>query len=164
MIWVPKSFTMLTCKLILHTPLGQLVDAKPVTPTVSSMVANCRPTILVVEDDDAVRSFVKIVLEQAHYAVLSAANANQASTIYRDNHDVIDLVLSDVVMPGRSGAELATELRALDSEVPIVFMSGFPGGTTAHPVQLPSGSDVLAKPFTIDQLLKQVRRRLASSE
>ncbi len=115
-----------------------------------------RGTVLVVEDEDAVREFVRLVLEQAGYAVLPTANAEQALDVYRADPYRIDLVLTDVVMPARSGPELAADLARIRPNVRVVFMSGYTGGINTHPAELPSGTPFLEKPFSLDRLLHVV--------
>ena len=123
--------------------------------------AGLRGTILVVEDDDGVRQFVRLGLEHAGYAVLSAANVTQALDLYRTHADKIDLVLTDVVMPQQSGPELAAELREIRPDVRVVFMSGFTGGIAMCPVDLPLGTPLLEKPFSLDRLLEVVASAVA---
>ena len=69
-------------------------------------------------------------------------------------------MLSDVRMPGRTGVELAADLHARTPNVPIVFMSGFTGGTATQPLTLPAGAVVLEKPFSLDALLSVVKQAI----
>jgi PAS domain S-box-containing protein len=116
-----------------------------------------RPAVLLVDDEEAVREFIRIVLTQGGYSVFSVADARQALELFRTEPERFSLVLSDVRMPGRSGIELAADLRAITPEVPIVFMSGFTGSTVGPAPALPPGALVLEKPFTLDTLLKTVK-------
>jgi DNA-binding response OmpR family regulator len=118
------------------------------------------PAVLLVEDEDGVREFVRVVLVQAGYAVTSVSEPRRALELFRADPAGFDLVLSDILMPGRSGPELAADLRALAPAVRILFMSGYPGGSATHPVRLPDGAEVLDKPFSLDGLLAAVARAL----
>jgi CheY-like chemotaxis protein len=140
---------------------GYLGPLHPARPAAAPPVKT-RGTILVVEDEDAVREFVRLVLEQAGYSVIPAANPDRALELYRANPDRIDLVLTDVVMPARSGPELAAELVRLRAGVRVVFMSGYTGGINTHPAELPPGTPFLEKPFSLDRLLHVVAEAVQS--
>lgn len=119
------------------------------------------PVVLLVDDEAAVRDFVRIVLTHAGYTVVSAADARQALELFEANPDRFSLVLSDIRMPTRSGVELAADLHAVNPEVPVVFMSGFVGGNNGNqPITLPPDAVVLEKPFTLDGLLKAVKHAI----
>ena len=113
-------------------------------------------TVLLAEDEDGVRAFVRQVLEQAGYAVLPAADADEAERTFRTDPDRVGLLLTDVLMPGRTGPELAAALRAVRPGLRVLFMSGFPGGPGLAPDPLPPGAGLLDKPFSIDRLLHAV--------
>jgi two-component system, cell cycle sensor histidine kinase and response regulator CckA len=117
-------------------------------------------TVLLVEDADALRDLTRRILVEAGYAVLEARNGVQAVRIVA-RQGPIDLLVSDIVMPGMSGRDLALRLREKDPALPIVFMSGYTddallGGdfTTTR---------LLPKPFDAEQLLRAVREELDSS-
>ena len=119
-----------------------------------------RPGVLIVDDEAAVRDFVRIVLTHAGYSVHSVADAKQALEVFQAEPERFGLVLSDVRMPGRTGVELAADLQARTPNIPIVFMSGFTGGTTHQPITLPAGAVVLEKPFSLDALLHVVKKAI----
>ena len=117
-------------------------------------------TVLLVEDADALRDLTRRILVEAGYAVLEARNGVQAVRIVA-RQGPVDLLVTDIVMPGMSGHDLALRLREKDPEIPIVFMSGYTddallGGdfTTTR---------LLAKPFDAEQLLRAVRDELDRS-
>lgn len=122
-----------------------------------------RRAVLVAEDDDAVREFVRIVLEQSGYRVTAAANGRAAGDLFEADPAAFDLLLTDVVMPHATGVELAARARAVRPALPVLFMSAFPGtpGLAAYP--LPPGDPLLEKPFTIAELLAHVRAALAGA-
>ena len=117
-------------------------------------------TILLVEDEDFVRNVTREVLELSGYRVLEAIDANDGLELYRQNSQIIDLLLTDVVMPGRNGREFANQLLALRPDLKIIFMSGY----TDNAVVRESFSDLqlnyLQKPFTLDALTEKVQQVL----
>ncbi|HEY3216254.1 MAG TPA: response regulator [Candidatus Eisenbacteria bacterium] len=121
-----------------------------------------RETVLVAEDEEAVRALVREILEGAGYTVLEAPDGPHALAIAEEHRDPIHLLLTDVVMPGMNGRELARQLRARRPELIILCMSGYTGDTAADP-GMESGSGFLQKPFTPDRLLTTVRNALRSS-
>lgn len=128
----------------------------PAVPTAS----NDRRTVLLVEDEEAIREFVRVVLEQAGYQVIPAIDGEHALNLFRSQPNDIDLVLTDVVMPRRTGPELAAELKRMKPQVRVLFMSGYPGGTASNPVQMPREAKLLEKPFSLDRLLRAVSEAL----
>ncbi|MBK7974611.1 MAG: response regulator [Deltaproteobacteria bacterium] len=117
-------------------------------------------SVLVVEDEPMVRSFVCEVLTTAGYQVAPVASADDALARCRDATASVDLVLTDVVMPGVNGAELARRARTLRPGLKVVFMSGFPDESRSDLGEL--GGVLLRKPFTSEALLKTLRASLDS--
>ena len=114
-----------------------------------------RRSILVAEDDDVVREFVRIVFEQTGFAVTTAPNGRDAGDLFASDPSAFDLVPTDIVMPFATGVELAARVHALRPELPVLFMSAFPGpGLTPEP--LPPDTPLLEKPFTVAFLLELV--------
>ncbi len=109
-------------------------------------------TILVVEDEPALRQVAKRILERQGYTVLTAAQPSEAVELSAAQHAAIDLMITDVVMPGASGPQLAAELQSARGELPVLYTSGYVPDAGA----LPAGADFLPKPFTGDQLLAAV--------
>lgn len=112
--------------------------------------------MLLAEDDDAVRGFVQAALEQSGFTVVAAPDGRAAGDLFAAEPDRYDLVLTDVVMPHAIGPELAARVRRLRPGVPVLFMSGFPGGFGIAPDALSPGERLLAKPFSITTLLATV--------
>jgi CheY-like chemotaxis protein len=117
-------------------------------------------TILVVEDDDGVRALVATSLKRAGYTVLSAASGRDALPIIERQPGPIHLLLTDIVMPAMSGQELAEHAQASRPDVRVLFMSGYTANAVAHHGVLDEGANYLAKPFSLDELLSQVRALL----
>jgi two-component system cell cycle sensor histidine kinase/response regulator CckA len=116
-------------------------------------------TILVVEDDEAVRKTTTAILESAGYHVLTAGSALMAIELARMRDTTIDLVLTDVVMPMMSGAEMLPLLRAFRPGLKAIFMSGYAGEHIAAR-GLNVGDVLLEKPFSKNDLLQQIRRTI----
>jgi two-component system, cell cycle sensor histidine kinase and response regulator CckA len=116
-------------------------------------------TILLVEDDEAVRLTTTAILEGAGYHVLTAGSALVAIELARMRDTRIDLVLTDVVMPMMSGAEMLPLLRAFRPGLKAIFMSGYAGEHIAAR-GLNVGDVLLEKPFSKNDLLQQIRKML----
>jgi DNA-binding response OmpR family regulator len=118
--------------------------------------------ILLVDDDPDVRSLTRTFLEHEGYSVFSSGDAERAVQIFR-NVPQIDLLVTDVYMPGGSGVDLARGLKAIRNELPVLLMSG--GVLEGQEVGLQGeGWSFLAKPFRLTELLATVHRILAPIE
>jgi two-component system cell cycle sensor histidine kinase/response regulator CckA len=117
-------------------------------------------TILLVEDDEAVRALTKMLLERAGYLVHDAANPVQAMAMFERNEGRFDLLVTDVIMPGSSGPVLYERLVAKKSDLRVLFMSGYTGDTIEHQGQMNPSAPFLQKPFTREALRRRVRTAL----
>lgn len=117
------------------------------------------PVVLVVDDDELVRDLVLVLLRQAGFVALPAADAAEAvacAAVYD-----VDLLLTDDALPDERGSALAAKLVARKPGLPVLFMSGRPECLVTREGLLGAGEvDVLAKPFTPDELLRRVRLAL----
>ena len=114
-------------------------------------------TILLVEDDPLLRQLTTELLTSAGYTVLEAADANAALAIVENRSAPIHLVLTDVIMPGMSAAELIAQLRSMRPSLAVVFMSGYAGDLVARAGVAEPENLVIQKPFTRKGLLTKVR-------
>jgi signal transduction histidine kinase/CheY-like chemotaxis protein len=114
-----------------------------------------RPTILVVEDDEQVRRAIVRILKRAGYRVVQADGADPALREVR-GEGPIDLLLTDIVLPGPAGTQLAADARRLRPHVPVLYVSGFTGDTGLGAQQLDDQSAFLEKPFSPTELLAVV--------
>jgi len=114
-------------------------------------------TLLVVEDDDAVREAVSAMLESSGYNVLSVREGEEALRICAELPEEIDLLLTDVVMPGMNGPELATRIAEFSPGVLVVFMSGYTGNAIHHQGILDLDTAYIQKPFTPVILTRLIR-------
>jgi PAS domain S-box-containing protein len=118
-------------------------------------------TILVVEDELSVRGLAARVLERQGYVLLEASNGNEALRLIQEHAgEKIDLLLTDVVMPGMSGSELADRLKSSHTEMRVLYMSGYTGNSIVHHGILEPGIDFLQKPFSPETLARKVREVL----
>jgi two-component system cell cycle sensor histidine kinase/response regulator CckA len=127
--------------------------SRPVAPPLASR--HGRETILLIEDDDAVREIASRVLKRAGYTVVEARYGSEALELAGDG-ETLDLVLSDVVMPGLSGPEVVARVQLRRPGLPALFMSGY-APESEGPL---GGAELVRKPFTVEQLLGAVRSAL----
>jgi CheY-like chemotaxis protein len=147
-----------TCFLIsLPRTMG---DAEPTLPLRSVAGSGGHETLLLVEDDEALRSVTREILEAAGYRVLAASRPDDAARVSLEHGERIDLLLSDVVMPSRSGPELAAELLSRRPELRVLYTSGYTSDAAALQGLAESGARPLQKPFTSAELLREVRAAL----
>lgn len=112
--------------------------------------APAQKTILVVEDEELVRTIICETLSEHGYRVLEAESPAHALSVIQSNNVPIHLLLTDVVMPGMNGKDLADKIRAIDPAITVLYISGY------TELDLVAGSDFLKKPFTPDELLRKL--------
>jgi CheY-like chemotaxis protein len=117
-------------------------------------------SVLVVEDDPSVREAVQQMLELHGYRVVAAEDPDAAEVLTMASSEAFDLLLTDVVMPIRSGKELADRLRVLNPRLKVVFMSGYTDHEVVHRGVLDEGVMFIEKPFSADMLARVIRRTL----
>jgi PAS domain S-box-containing protein len=120
-------------------------------------------TILVVEDNEEVRSYVSEVLRELNYRVLTASDGRRALELLERQNVHIDLMLTDVVMPGMTGGELAQRAKALRSTISILHMTGYSRDELMKEGRLSEGIELLQKPISQSQLAVRVHDMLAGS-
>jgi two-component system, cell cycle sensor histidine kinase and response regulator CckA len=125
---------------------------------------NGKEMILVVEDQENVRGLALETLTSYGYSVLAAANGQEALEVSKKHKGRIDLLLTDVVMPGMDGKELAGKLRALRPEIKVVYASGYGEEVISHRGVLESGVEYLQKPFGPSALAAKVREVLGQEK
>ena len=131
---------------------------KSTVPTLNARLGEVH--LLIVDDDPGTLASLSRAFRLAGYEATVCESATRALDLLRN--DRFDLLLSDVVMPGMTGPELAAALRERHPTLPVLFMSGFPGVPNPAPNPLPPGATLLDKPFSIDRLLHAVAAAVGS--
>jgi signal transduction histidine kinase len=143
-----------------YLPATDSVPELTETPDLTTVVPATGETVLVVEDEDAVRNACRRILERAGFNVLEASNGTQVLADF--SHDQVDLLLTDVIMPGGvTGKELAEQLQQQRPDLRVLFMSGYNADAIATRGVLDPGVTVVEKPFTSSDLLGKVRELLS---
>jgi two-component system cell cycle sensor histidine kinase/response regulator CckA len=133
------------------------VNVLALKPTVASRGSE---TVLLVEDEPALRQLAARVLTSCGYTVLHAGHPRDALTLMAQHTGHIQLLLTDIVMPEMGGRALATHVRAAHPETHVLYMSGYSGGAFVHDGVLETGTSFLQKPFTPSTLAQKVREVL----
>ena len=146
--------------------LPRIEEAAEITAALSmpSPSVSGSETVILVEDDDTVRRLVRQVLSCHGYTVMECRSPEEALGMSSNYSGHIHLMVTDVVMPGGSGPELAQRITAQRPETQVLFMSGYTDDAIVHHGVLDAGVAFLAKPFTPDELLRKVRKVLGTSQ
>jgi two-component system cell cycle sensor histidine kinase/response regulator CckA len=135
--------------------------AEPASPiSADSSAGKGSETVLLVEDEDSVRSLVRDTLEARGYRVLEAENGEEALKVAEAFQGEIQLMITDVVMPGIGGRELARRLAKSRPQTRVLFLSGYTEDAILHEGGLEAGTTFLQKPFTLQNLARRVREVL----
>jgi DNA-binding NtrC family response regulator len=137
---------------------GTVPDDEPAKPTA---LDGSGERVLVVEDEDAVREVTVRTLARHGYDVLEASGPDGATAVWEEHEGEIDLVLTDVVMPGSSGKTLIEELRKRSPDIRFVYMSGYTDDVLVRHGTGATHTTLLEKPFSRDTLLRTVRDAIA---
>lgn len=146
--------------VVLEFPFASAASTDSPESSAPALVPPGGGTILVAEDDDGTRATVARVLQRLGYRVLLASDGDQALRLASEHRGQVDLLLTDVMMPGMSGPRLAARFSELAPDVPVVFMSGYPEDALAEVQGLHLESDFVAKPFTSGLLARRISDKL----
>ncbi len=113
--------------------------------------------ILVVEDNRFVRKFILRVLRPEGYRIFDAACGEEAVQLFKEKKGEIDLLVTDIMMPGMNGRELAETLKSMHEDIKVLFMSGYTGEILIDKGILQPGDSVITKPVLASELRERVR-------
>ena len=148
-VGVGTSFKVYLPRIDGGSPADEVQDG---TPTLGG-----NETVLVVEDQEAVRTYTKVALERYGYQVIEAASGKKALAAARRHSGQIHLLLTDVILPGMNGRVLAESLKELRPNLKVVFMSGYSADLIAHRGIIDAGVSYIVKPFSPNELAAKVR-------
>jgi DNA-binding response OmpR family regulator len=114
-------------------------------------------TILVVDDEPAVRRFMSRALARDGYRVIETDGAGAARDAVQANHDSLRLIVCDIRMPGTGGLDFANELSQMGIDLPVLYVSGMAGSTVVEGISRSNPLVMLVKPFSAEELLRRVR-------
>jgi two-component system, cell cycle sensor histidine kinase and response regulator CckA len=155
----PSSSPKLGTTFNIYLPAATGSPEKP-APEIASKPPPGNETILLVEDEDSVRQVTVLLLKSLRYRVLAVASAEEAIRLMEANEVKIDLLFSDVVMPGMSGRELVEQLRKHDPSLKVLLQSGYTEDRVIRNGILTAEFAFLQKPFSLSALAKKVREVL----
>ncbi|HEX2249458.1 MAG TPA: ATP-binding protein, partial [Gemmatimonadales bacterium] len=151
-----------TFKLYFPPHYGAVTAVEP--GPVSQPLLGSGATILLVEDERPVRSTVRRLLERHGYKVLEAANGQDALALVSSRRSEIHLVISDMVMPGMGGKELAGRVRNVSPGLPVLLMTGYTEEAITQTGERPLDEQIIEKPFSLHTMLHKVSLALASQQ
>lgn len=141
----------------IYLPRLNVVSAAPPAPSAAGELPRGQETILLIEDETGVRQLLRHSLQQLGYTVLEAGNAEEALALAQRPGQHLDLIVTDVVMPGWSGPEAAAHLRRLHPGVRLLFLSGYTGEALSQHGLQDQNAAFLQKPFTLTALAQKIR-------
>ncbi len=139
-------------RVLLPAVVSEPEQKEPVATVAGKSTAT---TVLVVEDEKGIRALVRKLLTREGYKVLEASSAEEALDVVREHHAPIQLLLADILLPGKSGRELADDLQLSYPSLKVVYISGYTGDVEV------TSSDTLQKPFTLTALMRKVHEALS---
>jgi PAS domain S-box-containing protein len=159
-IWVYSEVGKGTTFKIYLPRAEEPIEPEPVAAKVPAASLRGHETLLLVEDEESVRKLAAHCLRNQGYTVLEAQNGAEALALCREHAAPIHLLVTDVVMPGMGGRDLADQLATLRPDVRVLFVSGYTGNAIVHHGILDPGTFLLSKPFRPVELAQKVREVL----
>jgi PAS domain S-box-containing protein len=144
----------------IYLPLSEAEPSRERKPTADVLAKGGSETVLVAEDDPPLRELTRRMLEAFGYNVVSAKDGDDAITKFMENREGISLLLLDMIMPKKSGKEVAEEIRKVSPRMKILFASGYTSDIVKNRELSESGFDFIHKPFQLKELVMKVREIL----
>lgn len=141
-----------------------VIEAEKPAPRKETFSMTGSETVLVAEDEEIVKQFLKGILKRVGYRVVTASNGEEAIALFHENRDDISLVISDVVMPKKNGREIYEEIRAHRQDVKFLFISGYTADVILQKGIFSDGVEFITKPFSKNDILRKVREVLDRSD
>jgi CheY-like chemotaxis protein len=157
---VIRMFLRLAAAPVAVEPPQAVPAATPEAEAVEAPALPARKTILVVEDVSGIRTLMRKILQREGFEVFEASSGAEALDTLKQHKGKMDLLITDVLMPGMNGRELAGQVVGLHPEAGVLYMSGFTAETGVETGHFPPGSFFLQKPFTLGSLLRKVNEVL----
>lgn len=127
------------------------------------MLASRKPSILVVDDERSVRELIRLNLESDGFEVYTAGGGKEAIQIAADPETIIDILLTDILMPHMNGKELANRISSMKPFIKVLFVSAYSAEILSSHRLCPEGADYIKKPFTKEALLERISQVWTSS-
>lgn len=143
-----------------YLPTGKTTFKSQAAPTFHIVDRGGSETILLAEDEEAVRRLVRLELQDKGYTVLETDSGSEALSLARQHEGQINLLITDVVMPSMNGRELARQIKQLYPQIKVLFMSGYTDDAVARHGVLTTQVEFLSKPFSQKELTRRVRQIL----
>jgi PAS domain S-box-containing protein len=159
-IWVYSETGKGTTFKIYLPRVSAPIETEAVQPAAGAQPGQNRETILLVEDEENLRQLTRLSLQNQGYSVLDAADGAAAIRLSQAHKGPIHLLLTDVIMPGMNGRELANQVSPTRPEMKVLYMSGYTENHIGHNGTLDQGISLLQKPFTLPALKAKVREAL----
>ncbi len=144
----------------IYLPMLAEAELAPVAPEEAAVRARFGETILLVEDDESVRRLARVVLEEHGYQVMAVSTCAEAVGRSNRHEGVIDLLLTDVVVPDGNGRAIAEQIGARRKDIKVLYMSGHTDDTVVHHGVVEGGASFIHKPFTTAALTRKVRETI----
>ncbi len=158
-LWAESEYGQGTCMHVV-LPRCETPNVEPIIPASPSLPLSGHAAIWVVEDEPMVRKMTQEILVNHGYSVQTASTPSEALDRLQQSDEPIDLLLTDIIMPGMNGKELFQQLKQKRSNLKALYMSGYSEDVIAHHGVLDPGIHLIAKPFSVKDLLANVHRVL----
>ena len=148
----------------IYFPVAEPAAIAPVREATTVFATRATETILLVEDEEMVRNLTTSILAEKGYRVLAARNGDEAIEVANTHRGVIDVLITDVIMPRMNGKQVADVITRKHPKIPVLYMSGYTDEAIVHHGVLEQGINFIEKPFTSQALTTKVRRLLHPHE